>query len=280
MILVGGLLIMFSCILIYWKSRYSPFKSQFNKRMQAYTTHYGDTNEMCTREEIEKLPLALQRYCNYIGLENSPKYQVTNVFFKQTDFIFDDESEKKLKMDYDLWLFKNTPIRSAYCTSGIYGIPFEGEDYCTDQKEGGMKGYLGKTIRLFDTHDKQGYKAGLISWVIESAIFNPSALLSEHLSYKEIDDHHVQVCIQYEDIAGTGVFTIDDEGAIIEFYSDERQVEKINGVDTMIGWRCESEDYVQQRMFRLPKVIRSIKVYPDKEVVYFESDDYEIKYLK
>lgn len=280
MVLIIILVIMFCCILIYWKSAYSPFKSRFKKKIQHYTTQYQTIDEVCTKEEIKKLPSALQRYCHYIGLENFPKYQVTNAFFKKTDFIFNDQSGKKLKMDYDLWLFNRLPLRFAYCDSALYGIPFEGEDYCTDQKEGGMRGFLGKIVPIFDIHSSQGYRAGMISWIAEGIVLNPSILFSKYLTYNQLDEEHVQVTISVEDITGTGIFKINKEGKITEFYSDERQVEKINGVDTEIGWRCECEDYKKDGRLRLPKTIRSIKVYPDKEVIYFESRDFKIEYLK
>ena len=38
-----------------------------------------------------------------------------------------------------------------------------------------MKGFLGKVIQIFDIRNKQGYKAGMISWIAESVVYNPSA---------------------------------------------------------------------------------------------------------
>ncbi len=79
-------------------------------------------------------------------------------------------------------------------------------------------------------------------------------------------------------MSGSGVIKINEEGAITEFYSDDRQVEKINGVDTRIGWKCEYEDYGLENGILQAHTVRSVKVYPDKEVNYFESDDFKIQY--
>lgn len=280
MIIIGIIMVCIGLLLIYWNISYSPSKSKFDKELKARLLKVEVSNEVCTKEEIEKLPEPLIRYCNYIGLENTPKYQVVRTLFKNTKFVFDASSGKLLDMDYDLWLFFDEFYRSAFCSSSMYGIPFEGRDYCTDDKEGGMKGILGKAIQLFDVSTKQGYEAGLISWLAEGAALNPSILLSPYVTYEYIDNTKVKATVTYKGVSGSGVFTINEDGAITEFYSDERQVEKIDGIDTRIGWRCEYEDYILENGILRAHTVRSIKIYPDKEVVYFAADNFEVDYLK
>ena len=153
-------------------------------------------------------------------------------------------------------------------------------DYCTENLEGGMKGILGKMIQIFDECTKQGYKAGIITLFAEALTLNPAILFSEYVTYETVDDNTVNVEITYNGITGCGTIYLNDEGAITSFYSDERQVEKIDGVDTAIGWRCEYENYKEQNGILQAKTVRSVKVFPDKEVVYFSSDNFEIKYIK
>ena len=229
---LGILLVLIGGILIYWNISYSPYEAAFSRKMEERANSITETEEVCTAKEIADLPKPLQRYCEYIGLENFPKHQVTRTIFKNTKFVFDTQSEKTLNMDYDLWLFFDEPYRSAYCTSSMFGIPFDGMDYCTEDKQGGMKGILGKTIQIFDVCDYQGYKAVLISWLAESVAFNPSALLSPYVTYDVIDDLHVKATVTYNGVTGSGIFTVNEDGAITEFYSDERQVEKIDGIPT------------------------------------------------
>lgn len=264
---------------IYWMLPYSPAKQKFQKRMQKRVEEIGESKEVCSQEEIQKLPKPLQRYCKYIGLENTPKYKTVNAFFEDTDFVFDTKTEKTMKMDYDLWLFNEKIFRSAFCSASMYGIPFEGEDYMTEEKQGGMRGILAKSIQIFDVRDEQGYKAGLISWLAECAVINPSVLLSPAITYKELDDMHVEATITYNGVTGSGIFTVNEEGAITEFYSDERQVEEIDGEKIKMGWRCICENYEMQNGIKIPTKIKSIKIFPDgKELVYFAADKYSITY--
>ncbi|MDO5521159.1 MAG: hypothetical protein Q4G58_11765 [bacterium] len=278
MIVVGVFMVIIGGILIYWNIPYSPGKASFTKQMQQRVEKLNKSEEVCTAEEIEKLPEPLQRYALYIGLENYPKYKMSNIKFANTKFVFDANSGKVLNMDYDLWLFNDQPYRSAFCSSSMYGVPFEGLDYCTEDKQGGMKGILGKAIRIFDVKDDQGYKAVLISWVAEGVTFNPAILVSPYLSYEVIDRNHVKATITYNGVSGTGIFTINDDGAITEFYSDERQVEEIDGVKTPVGWRCEYRDYIEKGNTRQISKVRCVKVFPVKEVVYFDSDDFIVEH--
>lgn len=276
--ILGIVLVFLGLIIIYWNIDLSPFKSSFYKDIYGRMEKVADNNTLCTEEEINKLPKPFRRYCEYVGLEGSKKYNVVNVEFYNTDFVFDSSTGKILKMDYDLWLFSDKPFRSAYCTSSIIGIPFDGIDYWTDNKEGGMKGILGKTVTLFDDHNEQMYIAGLISWLAEGVAVNPSIILSPYINYREIDETHVEATVTYNGISGTGVFTFSEDGQLLYFESDQRQVEKIGGVMTTIGWRAEYEEYTEKNGIRIPSVMRAIKVFPDREVIYFNSDDAAITY--
>lgn len=279
MLCLGIMFVIIGGIIIYWNISYSPFKTAFTKEMEERVSKFTPSEEKCTGEEIAKLPEPLRRYCDYIGLENYPKYQATRTNFYHTDFVFDASTGKTLDMDYDLWLFYDKPYRSAYCKSSMYGIPFDGIDYCTDDLQGGMKGILGKAIQIFDERTDQGYQAEMISWFAESLTINPSVVLSPYVEYETIDDTHVQVTVNSNGVTGTGMITFDEQGAITEFYSDERQVEKIEGVDTRVGWRCENFDYKEDNGIKRAHTVRSIKVFPDREVTYFASDNYSIDYF-
>ena len=85
----GIILLLVGIVVVYWIIPYSPQKNRFNQQMEDYSNKINAVNEVCTREEIAALPEPLQRYCNYIGLENSPKYSVVRTIFSNTKFVFD-----------------------------------------------------------------------------------------------------------------------------------------------------------------------------------------------
>lgn len=280
MIFLGVVLILIGIILIYWNIPYSPFKVSFHKNIKNRLDKVVANEAICTQDEIDQLPEVFRRHCEYIGLVGSKKNNAVNVIFYNTKFVFDSNKGTLLDMDYDLWLLCDKPFRSAFCKSSMFGIPFDGIDYCTDDKVGGMKGMIGKAIEIFDVSNEQMYKAGLISWLAEGAGVNPCILLSDYVTYEEIDLTHVMAMVNYNGVKGTGIFTFDEQGRLLGFESDERQVEEVDGIMTTIGWRAVYGDYKERDGVLIPDMMQAIKVYPDKEVVYFDADNIDIYYYK
>ncbi len=280
MIFIGAVLVIIGIVIIYWNIPFSPFKSSFDKDMKSRICKIEPNEAICTQEEIDRLPEAFRRHCKYIGLVGSKKNNAVNVVFHDTKFVFDSNKGTILDMEYNLWLLCDKPFRSAFCKSSMFGVPFDGIDYCSDNKVGGMKGMVGKAIEIFDVHNEQMYKAGLISWLAEGACINPCILLSDYVTYEEIDPTHVKAKISYNGVSGVGIFTFDEQGRLLSFESDERQVEEINGIMTPIGWKAKYENYMEKDGVLIPGIMQAIKVYPDKELVYFDSNNIDIYYYK
>lgn len=280
-VILSIIILLILVVVIFLKIPFSPEKAKFLSQMKERMDQSKSCQDVCTLEEIMQLPQPLQTYCSYIGLENFPKYQVVNVVFHDTSFVFNTESEQVITMDYDLWLFYDELFRSAFCSSSMFGIPFEGVDFMSENQSGGMKGFLAKCIPLFNESSKQGFRAGLISWFAESIVINPSVLFSPYVSFEEIDDTHVKATVTYQGVSGSGIITFNEEGAITEFYSDERQEEIIDGEMMKLGWKCYCENYEERNGIKMIAKVRSTKVFPNgKELVYFESDNFTVEYLK
>ena len=110
---------------------------------------------------------------------------------------------------------------------------------------------------------------------------NPSVFLSPYVSYEEIDESRLKATVTYQGVSGSGIFTFCENGEISEFYSDERQVEKIDGQTLHLGWKCYCDSYEERNGIKMPTNIKSTKLFPDgKELVYFASDHFTVKYLK
>lgn len=265
-------------IVVYWNCGYSKWHSQFSKAMTLRADEAQQANEVYTQEQIDALPTALRDYCNFIGLAGRPKTYKQNIKFKNTKFVFDEKSGKVLNLDYDLWLFTNKLYRQAFCTSSMYGIPFEGIDYYDDVTyTGGMKGYLAKAIQIFDTPIEDSQRVMNITILAESAMLNPGFLLSEYITYEAIDENKVKAIITDQGVSGSGIFTYDRENEQLIFESDERQpAQERNGLMVPVGWKCIGSQFKEQNGMKVATHAQAIKVYPDEELIYFDAENITI----
>lgn len=87
-----GVIVIIIVMVVYVLSTYLSEKKKFLSQMQKRTEKTQAINEKCTSDEINKLQKPLQKYCEYAGLKDFPKYQVVNIFFYDTDFVFDTKS--------------------------------------------------------------------------------------------------------------------------------------------------------------------------------------------
>lgn len=276
-----GIFIVVLVLLLFFLLPFSFHKRAFEQKMESRVEALVETKDRCSQEEIDQLPVAMQKHLGFIGLVGTKKFAGVNIEYKKAFFLFDTKKNTQLHINYDLWLLCDPPFRQAYIQSSIFGLPFEGVDYM-NKETGGMKGYLGKILPIFDIEEKQAFKAGLISWLAEGAALNPSILLSDYVEFEEIDERSVRAKVTSQGISGEGIFRFNEEGILYSFESDERQVEEVDGVKRAIGWKTYYEDFEEVSYFKLPKSMKATKIYPDKdkEVVYFDSDDYEIIWYK
>ena len=61
MIIAGVLLIIIGTLLIYWNIPYSPFRKSFDRDMQTRLGEIETNGNICTKEEIDRLPEKLRQ---------------------------------------------------------------------------------------------------------------------------------------------------------------------------------------------------------------------------
>lgn len=271
LLVIAGAMVFFHC-------GESKYYKRFNAEMQSRADATEENNSICTAEEIAKLPLNLRDFCEFVQLKGTKKHAITHCLFNHADFVFNEKNGTNIQMDYDLWIFADRPHREAFCKSAIMGIPFEGIDYFDEtSRNGGMKGYLAKLFQLFDQTVPNMERTMYLTLLAENAMLNPSFLLSDHITYEEIDETKCKATITYNGIAGEGTFLYDKANGILQFESSQRQTEQLeDGTFRYIGWRCEGGDFHNGTEFKVPSYCKVTKLYPDREVVYFNANEYEL----
>ena len=282
MLITGIILIVIGGIVVFFKCGESSIYRKFKAEMQEREGKTAENEGFCSAEEIDRLPACLKDFCKFIGLEGARKHNITHCLFKQAGFVFNEKKGVNIKLDYDLWIFADHPHREAFCKSAVMGIPFEGIDYFdTATQSGGMKGYIAKLFQLFDQKAPEMERTMYITLLAENAMLNPSFLFSDFIEYKEIDSTRCRATITYNGVSGEGTFFFDKENGVLKYESSQRQTEELeDGTIRYIGWRCEGGNFHNGNEFKVPSYCKVTKIYPDREVVYFDAEEYVLELKK
>lgn len=282
MLIITIILVAIGGVVVFLKCGESDIYRNFKAEMQEREGRTAQAAGLCTADEINRLPVCLKDFCEFIGLAGTPKHNITHCLFKQADFVFNEKKGVSIRMDYDLWIFADRPHREAFCKSAIMGIPFEGVDYFdTTTRSGGMKGYIAKHFQLFDQKAPNMERTMYLTLLAENAMLNPSFLLSDFIEYEDIDSASCRAVITFNGVSGEGVFRFEKENGVLKFESQQRQTEELeDSTVRYIGWRCEGGNFHSGNKFKVPSFCKVTKIFPDREVVYFDAKDYELELKK
>ncbi len=263
------LLSILALIVIWFLIPYSPLKTQFKKDIRSLQKErIYEKDDLFTKDEFAGLPEPLQKYveaCGYIG---KPKMNWVCMTYDDVDFK-QGKDGPSLKIDYTQYDFVSVPCRMAFIDSSIFGVPFEGYDSYLDGK-GGMKGVVGKVVTIFNETGLQMDQACLVTYLAES-LFAPSILLSDYITWEEIDAYHVKAEISYGGQTASGVFTFNEQYEFVSFTTEDRSATNSDGVIEHIPWTASCDRYqVAENGISYPTSFSATWHYPDGDFTYFD----------
>ena len=98
--------------------------------------------------------------------------------------------------------------------------------------------------------------------------FAPAILLSDLITWKEINDYEVEATITYKGQTVSGIFRFNEQYEYIEFSTNDRAVSEEEGT---VPWSAVCEDYkMSDNGIKYPSVFKAIWHYPDGDFVYFD----------
>lgn len=275
-VIIAVIIVIISLIILFFKLPGSKTKKEFYALMKDRISDTVPASGIYTEADIKNLPGPLKKYFRYCGYLGKPKNSSMKAVFKDVDFHMSNKGKKsEIKIDYTQYNFANKPERFAYIDSALYGIPFEGFD-SYQNGIGSMKGVIGKVITLFDQRGEAMDKACLVTFLADCLLF-PGAALQDYISWEEIDDTHAKASITYYGISAAGIFTFDNNGAMLSFRTGDRASIEMDGTTKVAEWSAVCRNYQLVNGLLQPTEFQAIWHYPEGDFVYFHGKNAKIE---
>lgn len=265
--MIGLISILLLCI-IYLTIPYSPVKKEYDRIVSGFSEDYQMPKSVITEDDLKVLPEVLQKYFiknGYLGID-SASYLVFN--FKNVDFSM-GVNKPNVKINYTAYDFVKEPIRVAFIDSRMFGIPFQGIDFCKDGNAS-MKGILAKHITLFNTHFEI-----IDSAYLSECMMHPSLALQDNITYKQLDDYTVEATISKNGVETTGTFHFNENYEMVSFVDEKRLNSETN---TYERWSALTSNYKVINEINMPTKFQAVWNYADGDFTYFDGDEMEISY--
>jgi hypothetical protein len=137
--------------------------------------------------------------------------------------------------------------------------------------KGSMIGKLMKIITLFDVTGPEMDQSALVTFLAETLIV-PNVALQDYIKWEEIDNYKAKVFMNYGGIEVEGIFTFNDKGEFVRFETNDRYMDKGNGVIEKEKWTAEVENYIERDGIRIPGRMRGIWNLSDGDLEYFDGN--------
>ena len=254
---------------VWFNIPYSPVKAQFITDVEARAQKVtAVASEKYTADDFKDLPPTIQKYLELNDYIGAKRYAVLSMEYRNVDFGL-GVNKPRLKIDYTHTDFSDSPDRLAFIDSKMFGVPFQGYDYYMDGK-GGMKGVLAKLFTLFDQTGPEMDKACLITYLAE-AFFLPEAFLKDFITFKQIDEHTVEVTITNKGVTASGVFHFNDSYEMTSFTTNDRGQIAPDGTIEYTPWEAQCENYKEYSDgIRRPTVFRAVWKNKAGDFIYFD----------
>lgn len=236
--------------------------------------------EVFTNEDFANLPEPMQRYFHHLGFLGQPKMSSARIVFNEVAF---KNGNMDLALYCDQYNFVEEPTRIVYMIAKIAGmIPFEGRDKYQNG-QGQMTGRLAKLIEIFDVTGPEMNQSALVT-VLAECLIVPTYALQDYITWEELGEHQARATIRYNGAEASGIFTVDESCEVVTFTTNDRYMDRGQGVFDLVPWRAEMVGYTEHNEVKLPSRLKGIWELPEGDFVYFDgvisSVDYDVDHFE
>lgn len=221
--------------------------------------------EILTEESIASLPEPVQKYIRYTGALG--KQVVKNMKITFTGHIRSAEDSPWMQFTTEQYNFQDVAWRLFFMKARMKGLPVAGYHAFKN-------GTAYMEIRLLSLvkvqyHDGERMDvAETVTFFNDMCCMAPGALVDDRIEWLENEGNVVKAAFTNNGIRITAWLHFSDEGALVNFVSDDRWALEKGGKLSQVRWETPLCDYRETNGFRLASGANLIYKYPEGDFCY------------
>lgn len=245
----------------------TAMKSTYRKEVESALQKLNrNREEILTENDIQKLPIPVQKYLHFVGVVGKPK--VKSVMVKATGQIKSNPDDSQyMNFASEQYNIFDKPFRAFYIKARKMGIPAIGLHLYKDI----TARMIIKIAGLFKVADARGPemdKGETVTVFNDMCFMAPACLIDPNIEWELIDQLTVKACFTNGSVKISAVLTFDEEGKLIDFISNDRYESADGKIYRNYPWRTPVKEYGFFNGYHLPAKAEAIWVKPEGDFCY------------
>ncbi len=238
------------------------FESTFSKDVKSNLVKTNiDQTDLLTENDIQLLPLPVQKYLRYCNVLNKPKV-------KNIKVVFDGEMRDKGKDWFQFrsvqYNFFDEPTRLFFMKGKMYGTTVPGY-HCYQNAAASMQIKLFGLFNVVNINGAIMTKAETVTVFNDMCLMSPATLVDKRIEWTAIDSLSAKAIFKNGVNKITAILYFNEQGQLVNFTSDDRYA-----IGDMKQYRFSTpvKEYEQMDGRNIWKYGETVWHYPDGEFVY------------
>jgi hypothetical protein len=153
-----------------------------------------------------------------------------------------EPSAKPLPFTAEQYSFYGDRARLFFMRSALFGIPFDGlHEYRGDSAT--MKINVGALAQVVDAKGHKMNQSETVTMFNDMCFLAPATLVDPSIRWEPIDARHAKAVFTNRGESISAVLTFDEEGRLVDFYSDDRFMSADGKTYQSYRWSTPISDY-------------------------------------
>ncbi|MHC1774581.1 MAG: DUF6544 family protein [Lentimicrobium sp.] len=240
------------------------FHRAFDKDFHEGLARTGSlSTSILTEEDIQHMPVPVQRYIRYSGSVGNEKVHNIKISFKGQ---MRDKGLDWFDLQSVQYNFFDTPTRLFYMTGKMKGISVPGY-HAYKNGNASMQIKLFGLLPVVDSREGDLNQAETVTFLNDMCLLAPATLIDERIKWEEIDNLSSKVIFNCNGITVSAILYFNDKGQLVNFVSDDRfAISKKTSVKQRFS--TPVYDYKNINGINVCSNAETIWHYPEGEFVY------------